>query len=133
MISPTGLGIRGHDQHGSGHYGASRGKRMHRGVDFICIPGDKVIAPTKGRITRIAYPYADPHEGLMYSGLVLKASDYEIKMFYFEPLKTVMRVEVEEGQHIGYSQDISLKYSMMIPHVHLEIRSINPELFLRLP
>ena len=106
---------------------------MHRGIDFICIPGDKVYAPVKGRVTRIAYPYPDPHEGIMYSGLVLKASNYEIRMFYFEPLKTVLRTEVEEGQHIGHAQNIGLKYSGMISHVHLEIRSINPELFIKLP
>ena len=133
MISPTGLGIRGNDEHGSGIYGASRISRMHRGSDFICIPGDRIYAPARGRITRIAYPYDSPHEGIMYSGLVLKASDYEIKMFYFEPIKAVLRTEVEEGQHIGHAQDISLKYPGMIPHVHLEIRSINPELFIRLP
>ena len=133
MISPTGLGIRGNDEHGSGLYGAGRGTRRHRGADFICIPGQQIVAPTRGRVVRIAHPYAEPHESVMYSGIVLKGNDVEIKMFYFQPLQAVLRTTVREGQLIGHAQDISKKYSGMIPHVHLEIRSINPELFIRLP
>jgi hypothetical protein len=54
-------------------------------------------------------------------------------MFYFEPLKTILKTTVEEGQLIGHAQDIRVRYPGMIPHVHLEVLSMNPELFIRLP
>lgn len=133
MISPTGHGVRGYDKWGSGLYGASRGGKRHKGADFICIPGQEVSAPTKGMVIRIAYPYAEPYKDIMYSGIVLRANDCEIKMFYFELLKTILKTTVEAGQLIGHAQDISVKYPGMIPHVHMQIDSINPELFIRLP
>lgn len=134
MISPTGNGIRGHDVWGSGAYGASRGKgKRHKGADFICLPGREIVAPTRGMVVRIAYPYAEPFNDIMYSGIVLRGSDCEIKMFYFEPLKTILHTTVEKGQLIGYAQDISRKYHGIINHVHMQIDSINPELFIRLP
>lgn len=133
MISPTKLGMRGNDKWGSGLYGASRGGRKHRGADFICIPGQEVWAPTRGMVVRIAYPYAEPYKDIMYSGILIEANDCAIKMFYFEPLKTILKTTVEEGQLVGHAQDISVRYPGMIPHVHLEILSMNPELFIRLP
>ena len=34
--------LRGQDQWGAGHFGASRGSRTHRGVDFAAAPGGDV-------------------------------------------------------------------------------------------
>lgn len=133
MISPTKHTVRGQDVWGNGRYGASRGDKRHKGSDFICLPGDEVYAPTKAMVERIAYPYAEPYKNIMYSGLLLIANDYTIKMFYFEPLKSVLKTTVEEGQLIGHAQAISKRYPKMIDHIHLQIDSINPEIFIRLP
>ena len=59
--------------------------------------------------------------------------DFEWSMYYFEPLSSIIHTRIEEGQHIGYAQDISLKYPGIIPHVHFQIDSINPEILMRLP
>lgn len=135
MISPTGNGIRHSDRWGRGDYGASRdhGARIHKGVDFICVPGQNVMAPCAGDVIRIKRPYASPVKGVLFSGLLVRASDYEYTLFYFEPLGEVIKTRIEEGQIIGLAQDISIKYPGMIPHIHMQFDSVNPEIFLRLP
>ena len=139
MISPTGHGIRYSDTWGSGMYGAPRKKNdgttyIHKGVDFIVSPaGQNIVAPCGGDVIRIKRPYANPVKGVLFNGILVRSSDFEWTMFYFEPLKEILRTRIEEGQLIGHAQDISIKYQSMIPHVHLQFDSINPELFMRLP
>ena len=72
-------------------------------------------------------------KGIFFSGILVRGSDYEYTLFYFEPLKEIIRTRVEEGQMLGYAQDISIKYPGIIPHIHFQFDSINPELFIRLP
>ncbi len=91
MISPTKSSIRGTDNHGSGKYGASRGNRLHKGIDFICQPGQRIYSPIDGKIARIARPYADTK----YSGCVIKSEDIEIKMFYFKPIESLIGTMVK--------------------------------------
>jgi len=124
MISPTNRGIR-NDGAGAGHWGALRHMRRHKGVDYLCTPGQEVIAPCDMQITRIAYPYGD-HS---YSGIAFRTLILTGKLFYFEPDIEVMDRWVMQGQRIGIAQDISLRYPdlSMRPHVHLEINSIDPE------
>ena len=134
MISPTGHGIRHSDRHGSGFFGAPRGDKRHKGVDFIVSPiGQTIVAPCPGDVIRIKRPYAKKVKGVLFSGLFIRAADYTYTLFYFEPLFEVLRTRVEEGDILGYAQDISIKYPGMIPHIHVQFDSINPELFIRLP
>jgi murein DD-endopeptidase MepM/ murein hydrolase activator NlpD len=137
MISPTGKGVRGEDVQGAGKYGTVRkdhfGKKyFHCGADYICTPGQEIYSPVDGEIVRIAFPYATPYENIMFSGVLIRASYCELKMFYFEPLRGVLFKKVEEGQVIGAAQDISVKYEGITPHIHLEITSINPEVFINI-
>jgi len=129
MISPTGKGIRS-DPKGDGHYGTSRGSRKHKGVDYLCDPEQDIYAPISGIITRIAYPYKDKS----YSGVVIEGKHLTVKMFYFEPFPDFIKMEVFQGQVIGFSQDISQRYggSPMKPHIHLEIVNIDPSIFTEL-
>jgi len=127
LKSPTGLGIRGVDNWGNGCFKAPRGDHVHRGVDFICKPGQEVVAPITGVIKREARPYAKG----VYSGCLIVSLDMDIKMFYFALDKSLIGKQVQKGAVIGYAQDISEKgYPGMTPHIHLEIDLIDPELFL---
>jgi murein DD-endopeptidase MepM/ murein hydrolase activator NlpD len=127
MISPTGLGIR-NDSQGHGYYGAPRGARKHAGTDYICSPKQDVVAPIDGVITRIAYPYTDKK----YEGVILENDFVRLKIFYFIPIPRLIGKQVRQGDVIGYAQDIRKKYGdKMIPHIHLEIDSIDPNLFIR--
>lgn len=126
MISPTGREIR-NDSAGGGRYGDPRGSRQHDGTDYLCIPGQAVVAPIGGVVTRKAYPYADRS----YSGLVIQGKNCRIKLFYVEPIIGVIGKTVKQGETIGYAQDITLRYDdNMKPHIHLEIESINPDVFI---
>ena len=129
MISPTGKGIRV-DRWGNGHYGAPRGNSIHRGVDYICHPGQFAIAPKNGIIVREARPYGDSQK---YSGLLLRADALEIKLFYVRPYDYLIGKPVKQGAVVGTCQDISKRYDeKMIPHVHMEIVSVDPEVFVRM-
>ncbi len=130
MISPTGKGIRGFDGHGRGAYGAPRGGRMHRGVDFICDPGQTVVCPIDAaRVIRESRPYKEGD----YSGILIKNEVVTIQMFYLLPTEGIYGRQVQQGSVLGVAQDISCKYDGMIPHIHLRILDIDPELFLRIP
>ncbi|MFZ7126998.1 MAG: hypothetical protein ACOWWM_12675 [Desulfobacterales bacterium] len=124
MISPTGQRVRQKDKWGSGAYGARRdgGSRMHRGTDYICHPGQPVVCPIdQALVVREARPYA----GGSYSGVLLRAKRIEIKLFYLEPLLDLYGRTVRMGDVIGHAQDISRKYPGIIPHVHLQIESMD--------
>jgi len=128
MINPTGKSVRELDKHGSGKYGAGRGGRLHAGSDFICIPGQSIYSPISGLLVRVAKPYAGK-----YSGVLIRNLQCEIKMFYFEPNLKLIGSNVEQGDVIGIAQNIAENYPGMIPHIHLQFESINPELFINLP
>jgi len=127
MISPVKSSTIRMDTAGSGKYGARRGKRWHKGVDYIAIPGEEVIAPISGRITRIAKPYANTD----FSGIELQSANMTIKMFYFEPFLSVVGSYVSQGEPIGVMQDVSKHYmGGMKPHIHIQIEYINPDIFI---
>lgn len=126
MLNPTGGKQRTQDIHGSGHYGAGRGGRVHRGIDYRCAPGQPVIAPIGGRIERVSRPYANEP----YSGVVLVNEKMTIKMWYFKPHDFLIAKDVFQGKEIGTAQDISWKYPGIQAHVHLEIDHIDPDLFM---
>ena len=118
MISPTGQGVR-IDSKGSGEFLSMRGIRLHRGTDFLCTPGQPVVAPIKGTIHRVVYPYEDD---LGYSGIDLYRKHMLIRMFYLFPNLDLIGQEVEERDIIGVAQDISKRYdSDMQPHIHVEV------------
>lgn len=121
-ISPTGLGVRS-DQAGDGRYGAPRGDRTHKGTDFLCDPGQDVIAPITGEIRRERFPYADD---LSYKGCVIVGEIMTITLFYMALDKTLIVTHVNQGQVIGKAQDVSLRYpdSGMLAHVHMQIDEI---------
>ena len=127
LQSPTGYGVRGYDAWGGGEYGARRGADIHKGVDFICIPGQFVVAPISGKVVRIAKPYADWD----FSGILMQSAEMELKLFYFNPYEGLVDAYVKRGAEIGVAQDIRLKYdNRMTPHLHLQIDSIDPILLI---
>ena len=123
------------DAAGDGHFGAPRGSRTHRGVDYVCRPGGFVFAPISGKVTKLGYPYA----GDLYWRYVEVTDDlkYRHRLFYVLPLVQLDELVIE-GQVIGEAQNISVRYPSvdrpMTPHVHYEIigadgKYRNPEEF----
>lgn len=124
MISPTGRKVRKADKWGEGEYGVKRGNKIHQGSDYICKPDQDVVAPIEGVVIRKARPYRKGP----YSGLLIQGKHMAIKMFYVKPLRGIVKSHVYQGDKIGQAQDISLKYPGMIPHIHVRIDSVDPEI-----
>jgi murein DD-endopeptidase MepM/ murein hydrolase activator NlpD len=127
VVSPVRLRD---DAQGSGQYGAPRSGHTHMGTDLVVTPGQPVVAPTSGTITRIAYPYAND---LQWQGLeMMLENGLVMKLFYMAPLGNLIGQKVTAGTIIGYAQDISRKYGGgMLDHIHIELfengNHINPE------
>ena len=125
FVSPTKREVRDRDPWGEGRYGAPRGKRYHRGVDYVCTSGQTIYSPIAGKVESIAKPYPESD----YSGVLIMSPSMAVKMFYFQPLQSVIGEYVDQLDLIGGAQDISQKYDeRMMPHIHVEIVSINPEI-----
>lgn len=128
IISPTGLGIR-NDSAGSGEHGASRGSRLHIGTDFLCKPGQPVVAPISGRVLRFPKPYSSGE----YSGISIVSKTMNVKLFYLAPNKSLRGRDVKQGDLIGIAQDITERYPNqgMKPHIHFQVDSIDPMALLK--
>jgi murein DD-endopeptidase MepM/ murein hydrolase activator NlpD len=128
LVSPMALR---EDAAGSGRFGAPRGRRSHQGLDILVKEGDPIYAPFTGRFIRRAQPYETDSR---YSGIVLHADGYELKIFYLSPLTFISGQTIRRNQLIGTAQAISKKYGgSMKNHIHIEVRKlvgaelINPE------
>lgn len=123
---------RGTDQWGSGAFRASRGNRVHKGIDYIASPGFAIDTPIDGVVTKFGYPYADDLKFRYVQ--ITDQSGLKHRFFYVSPTIQIGS-KVERGDKVGEAQDIAGKYSkpskMMKPHVHYEImigsRYIDPE------
>jgi len=132
MINVT-LPQRGADDWGSGAFGASRGRRTHKGIDYACYPGTIVKSPVAGLVTRIGYPYGDD---LSYRYVEVTTPDgMRHRIFYIEPLVNHGDI-IRHGSPIGEAQDIASRYEdpakrPMTNHIHFEILDgdtpINPD------
>jgi len=108
------------DPEGDGHFGASRGKHTHEGVDYVVTHHDPVFAIMDGKITRFGYPYDGNIE---YRLCEIVSGHVEAKLMYLHPFPYLLGEEVRQGQIIGAAQSISLKYTKdMIDHIHTEVR-----------
>jgi len=119
LYSPTGRGVRGVDEWGSGAFGASRdgGVRRHAGTDFVATPDQVVTAPCGGVVTRRVRCYADTPR---WQGLEIDAGWGLVKLLYVEP-RVAPGVRVSAGEPIGVAQDLRARYPGITPHVHLEV------------
>lgn len=115
--------LRGADDWGAGHFGASRGGRPHNGVDIATVPGEPIYCYNRGEVTRLGYAYADD---LKYRIVDITDGDYRWRYFYVEPTVKVGD-RVEAFDQIGFDQNIAARYAArdpnrkMVNHMHLEI------------
>lgn len=123
--SPTGrLTVRGHDAYGAGAYLAARTtgdvQRQHMGVDLVCKPGQILVAPCDGVITRVGYAYPGD---LRYQSVHIQPNTeptVDIKLLYVACDRTELE-KVERGLPLGRSQDLDIKYPGITQHTHMEV------------
>jgi len=125
---------RGSDDFGSGEFGASRGSRTHKGIDYTAPAGAELISPVDGEVTKLGYPYASD---LSFRYVEVTDTDgIRHRMFYVSP-DVAVGDSVSRQDPIGKVQDIAGKYNTdtrkMKNHVHYEIivwgEYVNPEEF----
>ena len=118
--SPTGQGERQCDGFGCGHYGASRGTRDHRGIDYEAVAGADVVAVIGGEVTRIGWPYANAN----YRYIEITTQDgYVVREMYVSPnANLVVGSQVIQGEVIGTVQSLQPRYPGITDHVHVEVR-----------
>lgn len=109
---------RGVDRHGSGAWRASRGDRLHGGIDYAAPPGSKCLALEGGTVTKLGYCYSDDPAYRYVE--VTDDFGYRARYFYVKP-------EVEVGQRIwpddvlGSVQRLGPRYPQITEHVHFEV------------
>lgn len=132
----TVLSPRGIDDWGDGSYGASRGNRTHKGIDYEATVDAEILSPVMGIVSKLGYPYAD---NFSYRYIeITDAYDLRHRFFYVNPL-VELNDFIKVDSVIGKAQDIAGRYNSqgkgyMKNHIHYEIlkpdgTSINPEEF----
>ena len=129
MISVK-LKPRGVDDWGDGSFAAPRVKsdgsrKPHKGIDYACLPGQEVISPCVGVVTKLGYPYPIK-DGFNYRYVeVTDLQGLRHRVFYIDPTVSIgMHVTILNV--IGVSQDIAGKFhdprkEPMTNHVHYEV------------
>ena len=124
--------LRGCDAFGCGHFGAPRGARSHKGVDFKVKENDSIKAPFDCKIIRYGFAYSgDQDQQLVEIEGLNQFTGYKAKIMYIKPTHPVGTI-IQNGTTICKAGNISNKYgSSMINHVHFELYEngllINPE------
>ncbi len=132
LISPP---IRPDDKWGQGHYGASRGNRTHEGIDYFCPPESVVFANCSGIVSKIGYPYKpDDEKGQTLRYVQITGEDNVDRRFFYVDPSVVVGQRINEGDPIGFVQDVAKYYPGMNNHFHFECKfegeHIDPRNFL---
>lgn len=119
ILNPTGGEIR-IDPAGDGRFRAPRGSRLHAGEDYLCVPGQGIIAPISGTFSRIGRVYTDDGRWTLVE---IIGGAVKIKLYYVTGIISRVGKYVTAGDLIGEAQDITVKYPNqgMLPHVHMGV------------
>jgi len=131
-ITGDKMKIRDCDPAGCGYFGAHRIGHIHKGIDVIVSPGQKIFAPISGTIRKLwVYPNSNQMRGVEISG-----GDTGIKIFYLDSVLATGD-KVKSGDYIGIAQDVAAYHHSpdMTPHVHVEVRKngklLDPEVYFK--
>lgn len=122
----SGYNVRGHDDHGSGSFGAPRGDRDHEGLDLIFQPDALVKAPFDCVISKHGQVYPSParYKYIEFKGLPnTPFTDYRVRFMYVLPIANINQ-NYSKDSVIGKSQDIEALHDQITDHIHCEVYSI---------
>ena len=123
------------DSQGLGHYGAPRGTRKHRGVDFEILPHRGFKLPFDVKIKRKGLvKVGQPFNLLELAPTGVFQNVIKFKFMYSDLLNVPVGSIVPKDEIIGRTQDVAKFYGgSMKNHLHVETRIfgklINPNLF----
>ena len=122
------------DNYGSGAFGAPRGNRIHKGIDYACVPHSIVLSATIGTVSRVGWPYSpeDPDKGHLRYVEVITPLGYQVRYMYIDALVS-QGDTVSRDQPLGIAQDLTEVYNGITPHIHVEVKKgaeyIDPEIY----
>jgi murein DD-endopeptidase MepM/ murein hydrolase activator NlpD len=117
--------VRVSDDFGYGHFGAARGARTHKGVDYVGVENTIVRSPVTGTITKYGWAYSLEHNQ-RYIQITKLGTDEKHRLFYTK-MDTNLNLgdEIIEGTRIGVLGNISKMHDTrdkkMLNHLHYEI------------
>ena len=116
------------DYRGAGYFHALRKKDgkeyLHMGTDHECIQHEPFLSPISGHISRVVRCYSDTKE---YKGIVIENDDICLKVLYVDCQHQKYH-DVQQGQVIGFCQDIGRRYPGCKTHIHYQIEWISPSI-----
>lgn len=107
------------DSFGSGHYGASRGSRIHNGEDVNAAYNSVLLSPVVGVVTKLGYCYKNDASYRYVQ--VTDVDDFDWRFFYVKP-SILMGATVELETKLGFVQNLDFRYKGISNHIHLEIK-----------
>jgi len=124
LTNPTGHGIRS-DAGGDGRWGAPRGNRVHKGLDFITIDGQNIVSPINGRVRNFngittGYPMIqiyplNSNADFDYIEILYAEAPYDIQPWVFRNVSAGDIIGVSVNlQRLGYPSNVG-------PHIHLQM------------
>lgn len=128
LLGSTELAIRS-DSMGDGVFGARRGSRTHRGVDYLTYEGQAILSPVPGRVSKLGYCYgsgiggASSVDPLRYVEVTGPTGQLRHRFFYVRGYVSVGDI-VRKNQVICFADDVCRRYpdTAMQSHVHYEIK-----------
>lgn len=135
FLNPTGLGIRGQDDYGDGHFGSARdgGARLHLGIDFEAPPTTAVKSLLEATVTRsggLAYAEDVRFHTIHMRPVLTDGHNVLVKYLYVSPVTTARGWIARRGEIIGHAENIALRYQdpdgpgpkrAITPHIHVEV------------
>jgi murein DD-endopeptidase MepM/ murein hydrolase activator NlpD len=100
--------------------------------------GSKVLAVSKGKVTKVGYPYnpSDSEKGHLRYVEIKDDNGYKVRYLYVSPSIWVNTL-VKEGMVIGEAQGLTEIYKDITDHIHIEVKDpngdfIDPEEYLKI-
>ena len=114
------------DYRGAGYFHAPReknGKKYeHKGIDCKCVQHETFLSPISGHISRLVQCYSDTKD---YKGIIIQNDDICLKILYVDCQHQKYH-DVQQGQAIGFCQDIGTRYPGCHTHINYQIEWVSP-------
>ena len=124
LINPTGMGVR-NDTGGDGHWNASRGNRLHKGIDLSSVDGQNILSPIDGKAINSSFVN---RKGITIPTIVIIPTNTnlgfnKLEILYTGPIEGGWR-PIKAGDVIGQSVNLQeLGYPSNVgAHIHLQMK-----------
>ena len=121
----SAMGLRGCDKQGCGYYLASRGGRVHNGLDLCLSDGNSLPENTEvqcgfsGVVVKVGLAYSQKERQHIRYIAIKMLGEYYCRLFYVDP-KVSVGDNISKETVIGLSQTLGDFMPNITEHVHVE-------------